>query len=60
MAIMWDPPAEQPSLEPTPAELTWRQWLMEVLIAKNGDDDGPSSRAGDNQAAADEKLTPAA
>jgi hypothetical protein len=37
MAIIWDPPAERPSLEPTPAELAWKRWLMEALIAKNND-----------------------
>jgi len=25
MAIMWDPPAERPSLEPTPAEVAWKR-----------------------------------
>jgi hypothetical protein len=34
MAIMWDPPAERPSLEPTPAELAWKQWLLQALITK--------------------------
>jgi hypothetical protein len=34
MAIMWDPPAERPSLEASPAELAWKQWLMEALVAK--------------------------
>jgi hypothetical protein len=37
MAIMWDPPAERPSLEPTPAEVAWKRWLMEALIAKNAE-----------------------
>jgi hypothetical protein len=35
MAIMWDPPAERPALEPTPAELAWKRWLMEAIVAKN-------------------------
>ena len=34
MAIMWEPPAERLSLEATPAELAWRGWLMQALVAK--------------------------
>jgi hypothetical protein len=61
MAIMWDPPAERPSLEPTDAELAWKQWLMELLIAKNGDVDWATCREGDKPVAPSEKkLTPAA
>ena len=37
MAIMWDPPAERPSLEPTPAELAWKQWLTQAIVAKTND-----------------------
>jgi hypothetical protein len=37
MAIMWDPPAERSSLEPTPAEIAWKQWLMEAMTAKTND-----------------------
>ena len=37
MAIMWDPPVERPSLEPTPAELAWKRWLMEAIITKTGE-----------------------
>jgi hypothetical protein len=37
MAIMWDPPAERPSLEPTPAEVAWKQWLMEAIVARTGE-----------------------
>jgi len=35
MAIMWDPPADPPSLRPTPAELTWRLWVVQALAASN-------------------------
>jgi hypothetical protein len=35
MAIMWDPPAEHPTIEPTPAERAWRQWLMQTLVANS-------------------------
>jgi hypothetical protein len=35
MAILWDPPVERPSLEPTPAELAWKRWLMEAIVARN-------------------------
>jgi hypothetical protein len=45
MAIMWDPPAERPSLEPSPAELAWKRWLMEALIAKNNDAPAPDKSA---------------
>jgi hypothetical protein len=31
---MWDPPDERPSLEPTAAELAWKRWLMQALVAK--------------------------
>jgi hypothetical protein len=37
MAIMWDPPAERPSVEPTPTELAWKRWLMEAIVAKTGE-----------------------
>jgi hypothetical protein len=37
MAIMWEPPVERPALEPTPAELAWKQWLMEAIVAKTGE-----------------------
>ena len=59
MAIMWDPPAERPSLEPTPAELAWKQWLMEALAKRNGDDPGPGERSGQS-GPPPETLTPAA
>ena len=35
MAIMWEPPDERPPLEPTPAELAWKRWLMQALIARD-------------------------
>jgi hypothetical protein len=61
MAIMWDPPAELPSLEPTPAELAWKRWLMDAILAKSGNGGGPSSRDNDDKdAAPSETLTPAA
>ena len=44
MAIMWDPPGERPSLEPTPAELAWKQWLMEALIAQPDNVAPPETR----------------
>ena len=47
MAILWEPPAERPSLEPTPAELAWKRWVMEALIAKNDDVPGPGKSAED-------------
>jgi hypothetical protein len=31
MAIMWDPPTDTLSLSTTPAETTWRIWLVETL-----------------------------
>ena len=59
MAIMWDPPAEHPSLEPTPAELAWKRWLMEALIAKNADGPTPGE-GGDRPDPQTQTLTPAA
>ena len=47
MAIMWDPPAERPSLEPTPAELAWKRWLMEALIARGDDAPTPDNTTGE-------------
>jgi hypothetical protein len=49
MAIMWDPPAERPSLEPTPAELAWKRWVMEALVA-NKNDAPPTGEGGDDSA----------
>lgn len=37
MAIMWDPPADRVSLEPTPAELAWTRWLLEALTTGKED-----------------------
>ncbi len=59
MAIMWDPPAERPSLEPTPAELAWKRWLMEALVATNDDGSTPGERR-DKSDPPTETLTPAA
>ena len=59
MAIMWDPPAERPSLEPTPAELAWNRWLKEALIAKN-DDGATQGKSTDKPHPPTEPLTPAA
>jgi hypothetical protein len=59
MAIMWDPPAEHPSLEPTPAELAWKRWLMEALIARNDDVSTPGA-CSDKPDPPTETLTPAA
>jgi hypothetical protein len=56
MAIMWDPPAERPSLEPTAAELAWKRWLMEALMSKN--DDLPSPDNSTDEGASE--VTPAA
>jgi hypothetical protein len=33
MAIMWDPPADRPSLIPSPAEVAWRLWLVQAMSA---------------------------
>ena len=56
MAIMWDPPAERRSLEPTAAELAWKRWVMEALIAK--DNDAPPTGEARNDS--DEPLKSAA
>jgi hypothetical protein len=42
MAIMWDPPAERPSLEPTPAELAWKHWLVQALTTKSDEPPSPA------------------
>ena len=46
---MWDPPAERPSLEPTPAELAWKRWVMEALVA-NKNDAPPTGEASEDSA----------
>jgi hypothetical protein len=54
MAIMWDPPGERPSLEPTPAELAWKRWLMEAIVEKIGEapSDPPAQPAAEIKPAA--------
>ena len=42
MAIMWDPPADKPSLQPTAAELAWKRWLLQALLADDDTPDAPS------------------
>ena len=38
MAIMWNAPADTPSLEETPAEVQWRLWLLKTLAASGGEE----------------------
>ena len=33
MAIMWDPPDNTRSFDPTPAEIAWRMWLMQAVAS---------------------------
>jgi hypothetical protein len=42
MAIMWTPPANRPSLVPTPAEIAWRLWIMQALAANGQAGQGSS------------------
>ena len=44
MAIMWDPPVERLSLFPTSAELEWKRWVVQAIIA-NPDDVPTDSEA---------------
>jgi len=56
MAIMWEPPAERLALFPTPAELAWKRWLVQALIAAN--DEAPTT--GESMVELLEQMTPAA